>query len=354
MGLLRYTLYRFVQAIPVLFGITIITFALANLAPGDPVQIMLQGQEVDEDLIQTMEERYGLDEPVHERYISYMTGVLQGDLGQSFHYNQPVSDLIMSRLGPTLLLVLSAYAFAIVTSIPLGILAAKRRNEPADHVSRIVALLGVSTPSFWIGIMLIIIFAVQLGWFPSTGLVYPWWSPEAYGYTGWPGPLEQLPVVGAMFSQYTLGGWPEHVFQIVRHLLLPMIALGTLQMATLMRIERTQMIESLQGEYVKLARAYGVSERTILRKHAFRTAQLPIITIIGLNLSTALGGAVLVEYVFNINGMGRLFIDAIHNLDYQLIMGVTLIFGTIFIIGVIITDISYAYVDPRVTYGGDD
>ncbi|GAB3042296.1 ABC transporter permease [Natronobiforma cellulositropha] len=332
MRLLRYTLYRLLQAIPVLIGVTLITFVLANLAPGDPVRFMLHGQEVDEELIRTVERRYGLDRPLHERYLVYMGGVLQGDFGHSIHRNRPVLDLMLARIGPTLLLVVSAYAFALATAIPLGILAAKRRNQPEDHVSRIVALVGVSTPSFWIGIMLILLFAVTLGWLPSSGLVYPWWPPETYGHSG----------------------YGEHALETVRHLLLPMIALGTLQMATLMRVERTQMINSLQGEYVKLARAYGVPERTILRKHAFRAAQLPIITIVGLNLSTALGGAVLIEYVFNINGMGRLFLEAIQQLDYQLIMGITIVIGTMFVVGVIITDISYAYIDPRVTYGEEE
>lgn len=329
MGLLRYTTYRFIQAIPVLIGISILTFVLANLTPGDPVRLMTQGQEVTPEQIERIEAQYGLDRPLHERYLDYMAGLVQGDMGHSFHRNRPVTDLIASRIGPTLLLVLSAYVFALATSIPLGIIAAKRRNEPFDHVSRIVALIGVSTPSFWIGIMLILIFAVQLGWLPSAGLVYPWWSPETYGHSG----------------------YLEHFIETMRYLLLPMIALGTLQMATLMRVERTQMIESLQGEYVKLARAYGVPERTILRKHAFQVAQLPIITIVGLNLSTALGGAVLTEFVFNINGLGRLFYEAIIQLDYQLIMGITMIIATMFVIGVIITDIAYAYIDPRVTYG---
>ncbi len=332
MGLLRYTAFRLIQAIPVLIGITVITFILANLAPGDPVRLMLQGQEVDQEVIERVEQQYGLDRPLHERYVTYMANLLQGDLGHSIQRDRPVTDLVLQRAGPTLMLVISAYAFALVTSIPLGILAATRRNEPTDHISRIVALIGVSTPSFWIGIMLILIFAIQLGVLPSSGLIYPWRGPEQYGYSG----------------------YLELTYQTIRHLLLPMVALGTLQMATLMRVERTQMIESLQGEYVKLARAYGVPERTILRKHAFQVAQLPIITIVGLNLSTALGGAVLIEYVFNINGLGRLLLEAIIGLDYQLIMGITVVIGTMFVIGVIITDISYAYVDPRVTYGGRD
>ncbi len=330
MGLLKYTIFRFLQSIPVLLGISIIVFALANLGPGDPVRMMLHGQEYDEELVRAIEARYGLDQPIHERYVTYMTGLLQGDMGQSIHRNRSVVGLMGDRIAPTLLLVLSAYAFALTTAIPLGILAAKRRNKPADHVSRIVALIGVSTPSFWIGIMLILIFAVTLGWLPSSGLVYPWRSPDAYR---------------------GINSYPELYWESIRHLLLPMIALGTLQMATLMRVERTQMIDSLQKDYVKLARAYGIPEQTILRKHAFQVAQLPVITIVGLNLSTAIGGAVLTEYVFNINGMGRLFIEAIQQNDYQVVMGITMLLATLFVIGVIITDIAYAYVDPRVTYG---
>ncbi len=339
MKLLKYAIYRLLQAIPVLIGISVITFLLANLGPGDPVSLMLQGQEHSEELVRAIEQKYGLDRPLHERYLTYMAGLLRGDLGQSIYYQRPVASLMLDRLGPTLLLVLSAYAFALVTAIPLGIVAADRRNEPADHASRVAALVGVSTPSFWIGIVLILIFAVWAPWplrtipglpLPSSGLVYPWRPPSAYR---------------------GIDGHLELYYQTLRHLLLPMIALGTLQMATIMRVERTQMIESLQGEYVKLARAYGVPERTILRKHAFQVAQLPIITIVGLNLSTALGGAVLVETVFNINGMGQLFVNAIQQNDYQLVMGVTMMLGVLFVVGVIITDISYAYVDPRVTYG---
>ncbi|QCW04831.1 ABC transporter permease [Natrinema pallidum] len=330
MKLLKYATYRLLQSIPVLIGISVITFLLANLGPGDPVSLMLQGQEQNEALVRAIEQRYGLNKPLHERYLTYMGGLLEGDLGQSIHYRRPVTDLILERVGPTLLLVLSAYAFALVTAIPLGVIAANKRNEPSDHASRVAALIGVSTPSFWIGIVLILIFAVKLEWLPSSGLIYPWRPPSTYR---------------------SIDGHLELYYQSLRHLLLPMIALGTLQMATIMRVERTQMIESLQGEYVKLARAYGVPERTILRKHAFQVAQLPIVTIVGANLSTAIGGAVIVETVFNINGMGQLFVDSIQQNDYQLMMGVTMMLGVLFVLGVIVTDISYAYIDPRVTYG---
>ena len=333
MSLLRYTANRLLQTIPVLIGLSLLTFLLVNAMPGNPVDIMLAEVEADEELIQALEQRYGLDRPAHERFLTYMAGLVQGDLGHSVYYNEPVSTKIMERLPVTVLLVASAFTFAIATAIPLGVIAAKRRNQPTDHVSRVIALIGVSTPSFWIGLVLIIVFAFHLGWFPSSNIYLPWRGPDAYR---------------------GISSWPHLWVMTVYHLILPTIALGTLHMATIMRIERSEMVNTLQAEYIQLARAYGVSERTIMRKHAFRVSQLPVVTIVGLNLTTALGGAVLIETVFSINGLGRLIITAIQNLDYQLVLGTTIVFGLIFVIGVIITDLSYAYIDPRVTYGGED
>ena len=329
MGIARYTLRRLLQAIPVLIGIVTITFLLSNAIPGNPARIMLGPAPTPEQLA-AVRARYGLDQPLYIRYLNYLIGVIQGDLGQSLYYQVPVTQKIIERMPATMLLLVSSFAFAIVASIPLGVLSAQRRNKPTDHVARVVALVGVSTPSFWIGLMLIIIFAFKLGWLPATNLIMPWTHP--------------LRVEGATTRLDVL-------VQSGRHLLLPMLSLGTLQMAALTRIERSSMLETLSEEYVKLARAYGVSETTILRKHAFRNAQLPVLTVLGLNLSTAIGGAVLTETVFSINGMGTLILTAVLNQDYQLLMGTTLVFGLAFVIGVIITDISYAYVDPRVSYG---
>ncbi|WP_254521857.1 ABC transporter permease [Natrinema caseinilyticum] len=338
MSLLRYTAWRIVQAVPVLIGILTIVFFLVNAIPGDPVSIML-GPSPGVEQIAEVRAKYGLNEPVHERYLNYLASVAQGDLGESINVNSgmPVTKLIMNRLPITLLLTVSAFAFAIVTAIPLGIISAKRRNEPTDHVARIVSLIGVSTPSFWIGLMLIIVFATHLDLFPSRDLVMPWTEPG----TG-------SRVTRRADSQL------EIISLSIRHLILPMITLGTLQMAQITRIERSTMVDTLQDEYIKLARAYGVSERTIIRKHAFRPAQLPVITIIGLGLSTALGGAVLTETVFGINGMGRLIIQGIHQRDYPVVMGTTIVFGVTYLVGVIITDISYAYIDPRVKYGDQE
>ncbi|WP_224333889.1 ABC transporter permease [Haloprofundus halobius] len=332
MSRLRYTIGRLLQAIPVLVGVVTITFLLTDAIPGDPVSIML-GPSPSAQQAEAIRAKFGLDQPLYVRYFNYLFDVIQLDLGESLYYGVPVTQKIMERLPVTMLLMTSSFTFALVTAVPLGIISAKRRNKPADHISRVVALLGVSTPSFWIGLMLIIVFAYNVSWFPATGLVMPWAPPSAIG-----GASNQIDVIVTS----------------IRHLVLPTITLGTLQMAAFTRIERSSMLEVLGEEYVKLARAYGVSEGKILRKHAFRNAQLPLITIVGLQLTTALGGAVLTETVFSINGMGRLVITAIQNQDFLLVMGTTLMFGVVFVVGVIITDLSYAYVDPRVSFDGGD
>jgi len=329
--MLRYTLKRVFQAGFTLLGITFITFLLMELMPGDPISVIVQNQDVSQEVIANLRAKYGLDRPLHERYLSYLGGLLQGDLGYSFRRQAPVVEVIKPRLAPTLLLVLSSFTFALVTSIPLGVLAGARRNELPDHVSRLVSLVGISTPEFWVAIMAVLLFSVHFNVLPASSLVYPWRSPDFYGYQ----------------SQMQL------YVETVRHLLLPVLALGTAQMATLMRVERSSMVETLQEEYVQLARVYGIPERRILRKHAFRPAQLPIITLVGLNLSSALAGAVVIEQIFQINGMGTLFLDAVQSLDYQLVMGITVILATIFVLGVIVTDLAYAYVDPRISYGGE-
>lgn len=330
MSRLRYTVRRLAQTVPVLIGITSITFFLINAMPGSPVEIML-GPTASEELIAQANAKYGFDRPLHIRYVNYLVTTAQGKLGTSLHYGVPVSQKIMQRLPVTLLLLASSFAFALSVAIPLGIVAATRRKKPADHVSRVISLIGVSTPNFWIGLVLIIVFTYHLDLLPATGLVLPWSSPAQVD-----GADSVLDVLIA--SAETL--------------IMPTIALGTLQMAAVARIERSSMLEVLNQEYVGLARAFGVSERTILRKHAFKNAQLPVVTIVGLQLTSSLGGAVLTETVFNINGMGRLIIQAIRAQDYPLIMGTTLFFGFMFVIGTLITDLIYGYLDPRVTYEG--
>jgi peptide/nickel transport system permease protein len=328
MGRAQYTIRRIIQAVPVLIGVATITYFLMEAMPGDPVSIML-GPSPSASQAAAIRAKYGLDQPVWVRLLNYIVDAAQLDLGRSLYYKVPVTQKIAERLPVTLLLLASSFGFAIVTAIPLGIISAKRRNKPTDHVSRVVALLGVSTPSFWIGLMLIIIFSYRLNVLPATNLVLPW-----------------APVASVEGATSRI----DVLVKTARHLLLPTLSLGTLQMAALTRIERSSMLEVLGEEYVKLARAYGVKETTILRKHAFRNAQLPLITLLGLQLTSAIGGAVLTETVFSINGMGRLIITAINNQDFALVVGTTLVFGLVFVIGVIITDLSYAFIDPRVSY----
>lgn len=332
MGHARYVVWRLLQVVPIVIGIVTITFFLTNKIPGDPVEVMLAGEDVPPEVIEAVRARYGLDRPLHERYFSYLGGIAQGDLGYSIYYSMPVEHVIMTRIPVTLYLVLAAFVFALSVSVPLGVISAKRRNEPIDHGSRIVSLIGVSTPDFWIGLMLIIIFAFHLGIFPSTGLPLPWQSPDSVR-----GANTQIDVI----------------VESIRHLILPMIALGTLQMAQITRIERSSMVESFHASHIELMRSFGVAEKKITRKYAFRPAQTPVITIVGLGLSTVLGGSVLIETVFQINGMGRLIIQAIQTRDYELIMGTTLIYGVVFVIGTIVTDIAYSYIDPRVVYEGE-
>jgi len=329
MGLTRYAIRRLLQAVPVLVGLLTLTFVLANAIPGNPVEVML-GPSPSLEEVARIEARYGLDQPLAARYVTYLAGVLQGDLGTSLYFDVPVTQKIAERLPKTLLLVVASYAVALVTAVPLGIVSAKRHNTATDHVARVVSLLGVSTPSFWIGLLLVLVFAYGLGWFPATDLVMPWADPAT--------------VAGATTRLGVL-------VQAVTHLVLPTVALGTLQMASIARIERAEMLDALSADYVTLARAYGVSERRILTRHAFRNAQLPVITVIGLQLSSAIAGAVLIEVVFGITGMGTLILTGIYNLDYPLILGTTVVFGTAFVLGTILTDVAYAWLDPRITYG---
>ena len=332
MGLTRYAIRRLLQAVPVVLGLLTVTFVLANAIPGNPVEVML-GPSPSLEEVTRIEARYGLDRPLAERYVNYLAGVLRGDLGTSLYFEVPVARKIAERLPKTLLLVVAGYAFALLTAIPLGIVSATRRDTATDHVGRVVSLLGVSTPSFWIALLLVLVFAHGIGWFPATDLVLPWADPAT--------------VDGAATHLGVLG-------QSARHLVLPTVALGTLQMASIARIERAELLEALAADYVTRARAYGVSERRILTGHAVRNAQLPVITVIGLQLSTAVAGAVLIEVVFAINGMGTLVLTGIYNLDYPLILGTTVVFGTVFVLGTILTDVAYAWLDPRITYGEAD
>ncbi len=315
MGIYRYTARRILQLIPVLWGVFTLTFFMAHALPGNPVRIYLginPSQEIAEELIA----QYGFNEPLWKQYLDYLWRLLQGDLGRSFFRQAPVSELMLRRLGPTATLMGLSYAIALPTALLLGVYSAARHNKLGDHISRFAGLAGLSTPNFWLGLMLIFLFAYQFELLPASGYV-----PFSRG------PIEAL-----------------------KHLILPVFTLATAQTATLMRMTRSSMVEELSEDYIRTARAYGLPERRILVKHAFRNALLPLVTLIGIQLSFLLDGAVVVEEIFAIPGMGRLGINGLIQQDYGIIIGLNIFFALIFLTGVVITDLAYAYIDPRIKY----
>jgi peptide/nickel transport system permease protein len=314
-SLYRYTLRRILQIIPVLFGAFTVTFVMMHALPGDPVRIYL-GVNPSQELADELIAQYGFDRPLWQQYLDYLWRLVHLDMGRSFVRKRPVAGLVIERLGPTLSLMGISYLVALPTALLLGVYAAARHNRFGDHASRFLGLAGLSTPNFWLGLMLIFVFAYELGVFPASGYV----------------PFGEDPVAS------------------MKHLVLPVITLATAQTATLMRMTRSSMVEELSKEYVQTARAYGLPERSILLKHAFRNALLPLVTIIGLQLSFLLDGSVVTETIFAIPGMGRLSYNALLQQDFAVFVGVTVIFATLFLVGVLITDLAYAYIDPRIKY----
>lgn len=315
MSIYRYSARRLLQIVPVVLGVFSLTFVMVHSLPGNPVRIYL-GVNPSQSLEQELLAQYGFDQPLWKQYLDYLWRLLQGDIGESFVRKEPVSELMMARLGPTVTLMGLSYVIALPTALLLGVYAAAKHNELGDHVSRFVGLAGLSTPNFWLGLMLIFFLSYQVDLLPASGYV----------------PFTQDPVAS------------------VRHLILPVVTLATAQTATLMRMTRSSMVEELSKDYVQTARAYGLPERRILLKHAFRNALLPLITIIGLQLSFLLDGSVVVEQIFAIPGMGRLGYNGLLQQDYGVIIGLNIFFAILFLVGVLITDLAYAYIDPRIRY----
>ncbi|WP_049980098.1 ABC transporter permease [Halolamina rubra] len=315
MSIYRYSARRILQIIPVLLGVFSLTFVMVHALPGNPVRIYL-GLNPSQSLEQELLAEYGFNQPLWKQYLDYLWRLLHGNIGESFVRKEPVSELMLARLGPTVTLMGLSYAIALPSALLLGVYAAATHNELGDHVSRFFGLAGLSTPNFWLGLMLIFIMAYQFDVLPASGYV----------------PFTQDPVAS------------------IKHLILPVITLATAQTATLMRMTRSSMVEELSKDYVQTARAYGLPERRILLKHAFRNALLPLVTIIGLQLSFLLDGSVVIEQIFAIPGMGRLGYNGLLQQDYGVIIGLNIFFAILFLIGVLITDLAYAYIDPRIRY----
>ena len=303
---------RLATLLPTLVFVSMLIFGLQQLLPGDPA-LILAGEDQDPSVVAYLRQKLHLDEPLPVRYALWVGGVLHGDLGESVRTQQPVLDLVLQKLPVTVELALLAFVIALVIGIPSGIVAAVGRGTVWDTLANAFALWGISTPNFWLGILLILLFSVQLGWLPASGYVSPF----------------------------------EDLRANLAAMILPAFVLGNAIAAVLMRHTRSAMLQVLSSDYVRTARAKGLSRRVVVLKHALRNALVPIITLGALELGTLLSGAVLTEQVFTIPGFGKLIVDAVFNRDYAVVQGVVLVTATAYITLNLLADLAYFAVNPR-------
>lgn len=353
-----YILRRILSSLPVLLGILFATFALGRLLPGDPCRAML-GEKATDAVCNDFIRRKGLDKPIPVQFGIYIREVATGDFGTSFRYGQPVSRLLVERLPTTIELAFSALFVSIIVGIPLGIISAIRHNSWVDVITMLWANIGVSMPVFWLGLMLAYVFSLLLKgtplWLPPSGRLSPGVLPEPF-YQVWGLDLPQSGLLSGLFTLISgmniLNALLTLNFEVlgdaIQHLILPSLALGTIPMALIARMTRSSMLEVLGQDYIRTARAKGLTYRTVILKHAFRNALLPLITVIGLSLGGLLGGAVLTETIFGLSGVGRILYDAITARDYGIVQAFTLVIAIFFVFLNLLVDLSYAYVDPRI------
>jgi len=346
---------RLLSSIPVLLGILIAVFALARLIPGDPC-IAALGERATDEICDAYNDRYGLNEPIVQQFGIYIGDVATGDLGQSFRFAKPVSTLLVERLPTTVELSFAALVIAVLVGVPLGIISGYRHNTKTDVATMIGANIGVSMPVFWLGLMLQYLFAVVLRntplTLPPSGRLDAGLIPERfYDVWGW-GVNGLFQFLGnfTVVNSLVTGQWD--VFRsAVGHLILPAIALATIPMAIIARMTRSSLLDVLGLDYVRTARAKGLTERVVVIRHALRNAMLPVVTVIGLSLGTLLGGAILTETIFNLSGVGKTVFDAIESRDYTVVQGFTLVIAVGFVMTNLIVDLIYTYLDPRVRVG---
>ena len=327
--MIGYLLRRLLGAIPLLLGILTIIFFVMQLAPGDPTTTLFSNPNVPPEVIEQMRENLGLNQPLHIQYWRWLTSFLVGDWGTSFGQNRPIADILPATLWNTLQLTLISLVIIFALGMLIGIVQAVRQYSIADNVLTFVALFFYSMPSFWLALMLILVFSMKAA---------EW---------GWPAwlqlPASQMTTVGA---EYLPPG--EQLVDRIKHLILPAIALGIGSAAGVARYMRGSMLEVIHQDFIRTARAKGLSERTVIFKHALRNALIPIITLLGLYLPFLLSGAVLVETIFAWPGMGRLIVDAIFQRDYPLVMATSFVIAAIVVLGNLLSDVLYAVVDPRI------
>ncbi len=334
--MLTYIVNRLAQLLPVLLGVSILVFFGMHLIPGDVAQLLLGDKGTEEDL-QRMRHQLGLDQPVYVQYGRFLLGAVHGDFGVSLRTKQSAIWEIGQALPVTVELSLAALLFAIGVGLAVGVLAARHPHSAIDTGAMIGVLIGVSMPVFWTGILLLLMFGGLLGWLPLGSLLDE--GMTFHRFTG-------MPLLDGVLT----GNWAL-ARSSLRHLVLPAVTLGLTSMATIARMSRSTMLEVLNLDYVRTARAKGVTEPWVVRHHALRNALLPVVTLIGLQLGLLLSGAVLTETIFALPGLGRLAITSVLARDYPVVQGVVLVAAVIFVLANLLVDVLYAYLDPRIRYG---
>jgi peptide/nickel transport system permease protein len=317
----RYLLRRLIISVPVLFGITLVTYVIVNMAPGDPVSAMISPEQISElgpGWLEDQRKQLGLDQPLPVRYGLWLKEVAQGNLGFSYTDRQPISDKIVERIWPTMKLMLTVQLLALAIALPIGVISALKQYSWIDYLATVFGFTAISIPAFFLALAGIYVFAVKLRWLPTAGMATV--------------------------------GQPPSIVDSVKHLILPAVVLGLGQAAPLIRYTRSSMLETVRQDYVRVARAKGLSERAVVYGHALRNALIPLVTVIALNLPQLLGGTVIIEQVFAWPGMGTLAITAVRGRDYPTIMAINLIGAVAIVVSNLIADVLYAWIDPRIKY----
>ncbi len=332
----QFILKRIAMVIPTFIGITLLTFALIHLIPGDPIEIRMGERGLSPEVHAQMKKQLGLDQPLYIQYVDYLQGITQGDLGNSFKNNEPVMTEFLSLFPATVELATFAILFAVIIGIPVGILAAVKRGSVFDHTVMAVSLTGYSMPIFWWGLLLMLVMSVQLDITPVSGRI---------GAEFW---IDN--VTGFMLIDSWLSGEPGAFKSAVSHLILPSVVLGTIPLAVISRMTRSSMLEVLGEDYIRTARAKGLAPLRIIIVHALRNALIPVVTVIGLIVGQLLSGAILTETIFAWPGIGKWVIEAIRARDYPVVQGAVLIIATIIIVVNLFVDLMYGVVNPRIRH----
>jgi peptide/nickel transport system permease protein len=331
--MLSFTLRKLLTVVGTMLGIAVLTFVITNVAPGDPARLVA-GPNATEDMVETIRSEYGLDQPMVTQFAIYMKDLVSGDLGTSIVSTRPVLDDLLRYAPATIELVLVAMTLGVIVGVPLGMLSAVYKDGPVDHFTRILSISGVAIPAFWLGILLQLYFSVDLGWLPVSGRL----------------PLVTRPpdmITGSLLVDSLLAGNLKTFNTALSHMILPAIVLSFPCLASILRVNRAEMIEVLQSDYIVAARAHGISSRRIVVIYALKNALLPTLAMIGLRFGWMLGSTVLVETVFDWPGIGLYAVSSALASDFKPVIGVTLLIGFFFIIANTLVDLAYAWIDPR-------